>query len=675
MSSNLTEDSFASICIRQLAGSAHESPTANAIATNAVAATVSITSLKTVGNRLANWKDRSGQSGQTLASLLPVTIPTTAPPLPTAELMSPSPAAAILTPLPTNGPTDSPATAAPAASAATAAVVSPPRPTKRTEELSLPVEPADSIDATKIRTIPELSTGVASSASEPVTVAPAAADPASQSAAVTDSQAAARIFTSADAAAASANSTNSVAETIALENPETPPISASSPQDTAPVAALSQLSSAVVDGPKVAMPAPVPPSPPEANPRTALSNTNVPPPAAPPVPAGIATTEAVVANQPVVASQPAVATSVQSPTPATPARPSGRVETKSNASSQTTLEGSGPFEKVVNAAQGALHSILRAFAGVEPSSIAMSPPAQPTATNAAAGVSPGAAKPSANNPAPDSAPVMKGNSSFAASNASSPSPSWDPASSRVSQSTPSESASGDAPTDSALHRDSSGTASVAPPPVPAASTIAAPTTAPPTTTPSPASVVAASSVQPQMSSVGAKPDNSAPTVTVTLPRASVPADEPAATAMANPVQLAQMVGKAAQSEMRVGLNTSAFGSVEVRTVVRANDVGVVIGSEKGDLRSALANELPAIANTLQQQNLRLNQVNFHQSFAFSNHLSSGNNGYSRSFSPRSFASPSTSPQSTSGETAGGEELETGNLPAVSVSPGRLSVLA
>jgi len=100
--------------------------------------------------------------------------------------------------------------------------------------------------------------------------------------------------------------------------------------------------------------------------------------------------------------------------------------------------------------------------------------------------------------------------------------------------------------------------------------------------------------------------------------------------------MAQMVNKAAQSEMRIGMNTNAFGSVEVRTVVHAGDVGVLIGSEKGDLRSLLANELPAIANTLQQQNLRLNQVNFHQSFAFSNPMSSGGDSQPRQFTTRSF---------------------------------------
>ncbi|MFZ1158539.1 MAG: flagellar hook-length control protein FliK [Candidatus Sulfotelmatobacter sp.] len=92
-----------------------------------------------------------------------------------------------------------------------------------------------------------------------------------------------------------------------------------------------------------------------------------------------------------------------------------------------------------------------------------------------------------------------------------------------------------------------------------------------------------------------------------------------------PVQMAQMVSRAAQSEMRIGLTTSAFGNVEVRTQIRANDVGLAIGSERGDLRSLLANELPGVANRLQEQSLRLSQVNFHETSAFSGGSSSGGN--------------------------------------------------
>jgi hypothetical protein len=96
----------------------------------------------------------------------------------------------------------------------------------------------------------------------------------------------------------------------------------------------------------------------------------------------------------------------------------------------------------------------------------------------------------------------------------------------------------------------------------------------------------------------------------------------------NPVQVATIVGKAAESEMRVGLSTSAFGNVEVRTIVHANDVGVVIGSEKGDLKSLLTNELPGITNSLQQQNVRLSEVNFlQQGLAFSSDSSAGGNSH------------------------------------------------
>jgi len=114
-----------------------------------------------------------------------------------------------------------------------------------------------------------------------------------------------------------------------------------------------------------------------------------------------------------------------------------------------------------------------------------------------------------------------------------------------------------------------------------------------------------------------------------------------AAAAPGPVQIAQMVSRAENSEMRIGMNTSAFGSVEVRTVVHASDVGMTIGSEKGDLRGLLANDLPTITNTLQQQNLRLTGVNFTQGFASSSNSSGGGgNAQQRSFAPmRPIADP------------------------------------
>lgn len=131
--------------------------------------------------------------------------------------------------------------------------------------------------------------------------------------------------------------------------------------------------------------------------------------------------------------------------------------------------------------------------------------------------------------------------------------------------------------------------------------------------------------------------------------APAPAELPAAAA--SPVQLAQMASQAAQSEMRIGMTTSAFGSVEVRAVVHANDVGVLIGSEKGDLRSLLANDLPGITHNLEQQNLRLAQVNFQQGYAFSNQYSSGGDSQPRSFYPKSHSTPTLPGEATNAETA------------------------
>ncbi len=115
-----------------------------------------------------------------------------------------------------------------------------------------------------------------------------------------------------------------------------------------------------------------------------------------------------------------------------------------------------------------------------------------------------------------------------------------------------------------------------------------------------------------------------------------PVPQEPALAQPGPVQVAQMVNRIGQAEMRIGMNTSAFGSVEVRTVVHASDVGLTIGSEKGDLRGLLTNEMSAITTVLQQQNLKLNSLNFMQGSGFSNDGSAGGNPHQqRAFVPSS----------------------------------------
>jgi hypothetical protein len=136
-----------------------------------------------------------------------------------------------------------------------------------------------------------------------------------------------------------------------------------------------------------------------------------------------------------------------------------------------------------------------------------------------------------------------------------------------------------------------------------------------------------------------------------------------------------MVSRVGQAEMRIGVNTSAFGSVEVRTVVHASDVGLTIGSEKGDLRGLLGNEMPAITNSLQQQNLRLSSINFTQGFASSSHGSEGGNSHQQSFVPVVPASASSSSSPISPEIAAEDFTDPRPLAGFSGGSGSLSILA
>jgi hypothetical protein len=150
----------------------------------------------------------------------------------------------------------------------------------------------------------------------------------------------------------------------------------------------------------------------------------------------------------------------------------------------------------------------------------------------------------------------------------------------------------------------------------------------------------------------------------------LPASEPAPAQATGPVQMAQMVNRVGQAEMRIGVNTTAFGSVEVRTVVHASDVGLTIGSEKGDLRGLLSNEMPALTNSLQQQNLRLSNVSFMQGFASSGNGSGAGDSQQRYFAPAPAAS-----DSMASDIAGDDSMEA--LPPMVFSGGSsgLSILA
>jgi hypothetical protein len=94
---------------------------------------------------------------------------------------------------------------------------------------------------------------------------------------------------------------------------------------------------------------------------------------------------------------------------------------------------------------------------------------------------------------------------------------------------------------------------------------------------------------------------------------SAPAPQDAATqqsAASGSVQLARIADHVGQSEMHIGMRMPAFGSVEVHTSVHQSEVGITVGSEHGDLKTFLNAEIPALRDSLNQQNLQFSHLNF-----------------------------------------------------------------
>ena len=98
------------------------------------------------------------------------------------------------------------------------------------------------------------------------------------------------------------------------------------------------------------------------------------------------------------------------------------------------------------------------------------------------------------------------------------------------------------------------------------------------------------------------------------------------------VQTARLVDRLGQAEMHLGVRTETFGSVQVHTVIRDSQVGLTIGSERGDLKSFLATEVSGLEFSLRQHDLHFNEVRF-----VGNSFSPGGNQYGGAGSqPQSF---------------------------------------
>lgn len=81
-------------------------------------------------------------------------------------------------------------------------------------------------------------------------------------------------------------------------------------------------------------------------------------------------------------------------------------------------------------------------------------------------------------------------------------------------------------------------------------------------------------------------------------------------------------------EMRLGLRTEAFGAIQMHTTIAEKQVELALGSERGDLRASLASEFSGLQSSLQQHDLRIDELrplansSFQQQSDFSS--SSGN---------------------------------------------------
>jgi hypothetical protein len=131
---------------------------------------------------------------------------------------------------------------------------------------------------------------------------------------------------------------------------------------------------------------------------------------------------------------------------------------------------------------------------------------------------------------------------------------------------------------------------------------------------------------PQM---GTRPDE-------TTTRGVAPAPEPGGElprvdAVAAPVVAARVMEGIGQAEMHIGLRTQAFGAVDVHTGLHDAQVALAVNSERGDLHSFLSPEMPALQNTLRQQDLYFESVRFTQQAAASSTFSGDGSSQSNSF--------------------------------------------
>lgn len=75
------------------------------------------------------------------------------------------------------------------------------------------------------------------------------------------------------------------------------------------------------------------------------------------------------------------------------------------------------------------------------------------------------------------------------------------------------------------------------------------------------------------------------------------------------IQNARVLERIGQSEMRLGLNSGNFGSIEVHTSVNQDHVGASIVASHAELRAALVADMPSLEHAIAQHHLTLDSLN------------------------------------------------------------------
>lgn len=91
--------------------------------------------------------------------------------------------------------------------------------------------------------------------------------------------------------------------------------------------------------------------------------------------------------------------------------------------------------------------------------------------------------------------------------------------------------------------------------------------------------------------------------------------EPAASSSAENVQAvptviqsAQVLERMGKSEIRLGLNSSSFGSIELHASVNQDRVGAAIATSHAELRTAMMAEMPSLEHAIAQHQMRLDSL-------------------------------------------------------------------